>query len=203
MNVDWKPHRGEGAHVSGLAFVLRSCDFCFISASKPPLLRSSWNRKDFNHPSCCQRTLWVTDLFFVVFFLNSLQYVHCSMFFVPLFLFWTLSCCVSHQAWAVSTEGAGAECFGWTWNPGYQGESEELCSAHCSWDASRVSGNSCRISSLCFFLCIKHLLEESVTLSMCLSRMVWRFSIYKKRLKPMTFPRALIFCLQRKAMSSF
>lgn len=80
MNVDWKPHSGEGAHVSGLAFILKSHDFCFILASKPSLLRSSWNRKDFHHPSCCQRTLWVTDLFFCCFFFKLTAVSECSLF---------------------------------------------------------------------------------------------------------------------------
>lgn len=203
MNVDWKPHSGEGAHVSGLAFILKSHDFCFILASKPSLLRSSWNRKDFHHPSCCQRTLWVTDLFFCCFFLNSLQYrnVLCS---VVLILNSFLLCLPSGQ----SCIDRGC----WSWMLRMNEE-------------SRSSGRKWRTSLSSLWLgCVQsesELLQNFISVLVSLYQAltwIWRvcyfvcvsitngmkvFPYILKRLKPMTFPRAMIFCLQRKAMSSF
>lgn len=59
MYTDKDKHRLNKTKPGGRSLI----SFCvLIAASQLALLRPSWNRKDLHHLSCCQRTLWVSEL---------------------------------------------------------------------------------------------------------------------------------------------
>lgn len=105
-----------------------------IAASQPALLWPPGNRKDLHHLSCCQRTLWVSQL--VMWCVRacpplSLLFSWCCRFLT--------SALPPLQPGAVQAEGAGAQRVRRERNSGRQREGQKLRSAHCGRDAPRVS----------------------------------------------------------------
>lgn len=121
-----------------------------LAASQLAVLWPSWNWKDINHLSCCQRTLWVSEIFVLWvrkrdFRSLCLHILFCFHLIISYFIFINFPF-VSHssqlsvlQSWAVQTKGAGAQCLWWKRHPGCQREGQELCSAYRGWDPPRVS----------------------------------------------------------------